>query len=84
MLPPREAPDAMTPERDAVGLCRRCVHARQVPSRTAVYWRCTLAETDPRFERYPRLPILTCAGFVAAPPAAGPQQSGPDGEPSGP
>jgi len=83
MLPRREAPDAMTPEHDAVGLCRRCVHARQVRSRTTLYWRCALAETDPRFERYPRLPVLTCDGFVAAPPTGGSQPSGPDEEPSG-
>ncbi len=27
------------------------------------YVRCQLAETDPRFERYPRLPVLTCGGY---------------------
>ena len=57
---------------DRIGLCRRCVHARQVPSRTSIYWRCVLADDDARFERYPRLPVLRCEGFTPAPPDAGP------------
>jgi hypothetical protein len=71
-----------------IGLCARCVHARQVPSRTSVYWRCLLADTDARFERYPRLPVLRCPGFVAAavaPDDAAPDTTkGPDEDPPGP
>ena len=65
---------------DEVGLCRRCIHSRLVPTPRATYWRCALAETDPRFVRYPRLPVLQCAGFTPAPET----QHGPDEDPSGP
>ena len=54
-------------EAERVGLCLRCVHARIVRSRTSTYWRCALAEVDPRFERYPRLPVVACEGFRERP-----------------
>ena len=54
----------MTTSPERIGLCFDCVHSRQVPSRTAIYWRCALAETDPRFDRYPRLPVTSCAGYT--------------------
>ena len=66
------------------GLCTRCIHAHRVPSRTSVYWRCGLAETDARYVRYPRLPVLRCAGFVAATGKSGNPATDPDGEPPGP
>jgi len=56
----------VTTDPAAIGLCHRCVHARQVPTRHALYWRCALAETDARFPRYPRLPVLACDGFTPA------------------
>lgn len=68
---------------DRVGLCLRCIHAHRVPSRTSVFWRCGLAESDARYVRYPRLPVIKCAGFEAAPRLGG-QDNGPDGEPPGP
>jgi hypothetical protein len=27
------------------------------------FWLCELSRTDPRFPRYPRLPVLRCDGF---------------------
>ena len=52
------------------GLCARCAHARPVTSaRGSTFWRCARSEWDPRFPRYPRLPVLRCAGFEA--PASG-------------
>jgi hypothetical protein len=48
---------------ESVGLCFRCRHARTVTSRTSTYWLCELSKTDPRFDRYPRLPILECPGY---------------------
>jgi hypothetical protein len=50
------------------GLCERCVHARLLASPRSVFLRCGLAETDPRFPRYPPLPVLRCAGFEPAAP----------------
>lgn len=54
---------------DAVGLCARCVHARQVPTPERVYWMCQRSLTDPRYPKYPRLPVLSCAGFESRDPA---------------
>jgi len=48
-----------------VGLCVTCVHARRVPGARTVFWRCSLADTDARFVRYPRLPVLQCSGYQA-------------------
>lgn len=47
----------------AAGLCETCRHARALASRSSVFLRCALAETDPRFPRYPRLPIISCRGY---------------------
>jgi hypothetical protein len=46
------------------GLCPRCRHARRVQSdRGSVFVMCELALTDARFAKYPRLPVLLCAGY---------------------
>lgn len=46
------------------GLCAACRHVHRNETRKGtVYWRCTRAATDPRFPKYPRLPVLTCPGF---------------------
>jgi len=50
------------------GLCATCRHARVVRSdRGSVFYRCLLAATDPRFSKYPPLPVLRCAGYEASP-----------------
>ena len=55
------------------GLCARCRNLRLVSSPRSTFVRCALAETDPAFARYPRLPVLLCAGFAAgAPPTLDP------------
>jgi len=63
----------MTPNaRDAVGLCGECRHARRVESaKGSVFWLCARSAVDPRFAKYPRLPVLRCVGFepMGAPPA---------------
>lgn len=56
------------PSRGAVriGLCERCRHVHVVENRRGSrFYRCTLADVDPRFPKYPRLPVLRCDGFVA-------------------
>jgi hypothetical protein len=57
----------MTDAPERVGLCFRCMHARIVRTPRSVFWRCARAEWDPRFERYPRLPVVACIGFEAGP-----------------
>ncbi len=46
------------------GLCARCVHAHRVRTeRGSLFFLCRLSATDPRFAKYPRLPVLRCDGF---------------------
>ena len=53
--------------RDPIGLCDSCRHARIVhSSRGSIFSLCQLAETDPRVPKYPRLPVLRCAGHAPA------------------
>lgn len=46
------------------GLCDACAHQRTVPASRAVYSLCRLSADDPRFPRYPALPVLRCSGFA--------------------
>ena len=55
-----------------VGLCGRCRHARVVETPRSVFWMCALAASDSRFAKYPRLPVLCCAGFAEGDPPAEP------------
>jgi hypothetical protein len=48
------------------GLCAGCAHLRLVESARSVFVRCGLAEHDPRFPRYPALPVLGCEGYRTA------------------
>ena len=53
------------------GLCGRCAWARNVESaRGSTFLRCGRHDDDERFAKYPRLPVLQCAGFEDAPPTA--------------
>ena len=46
------------------GLCATCVHRQEIRSdRGSRFVMCGLAKTDPSFPRYPRLPVLSCAGY---------------------
>jgi hypothetical protein len=49
---------------DRVGLCARCVHAREIQSsRGSVFYLCGLSAVDPAFPKYPQLPVIECSGF---------------------
>jgi|GEM_PF-3299672 len=53
--------------RDPIGLCADCAHTRVVQSaHGSTFYLCRLAEVDPHFARYPRLPVLRCAGYEPA------------------
>jgi len=45
------------------GLCGTCLHLRLQASARSVFVRCGLAEQDPRFPRYPPLPVRACPGY---------------------
>jgi hypothetical protein len=49
------------------GLCATCVHLELQASPRSVFVRCALADSDPAFPRYPRLPVRACAGYGRAP-----------------
>jgi hypothetical protein len=49
------------------GLCDSCRHCKRTTSaRGSVFRLCRLHESDPRFAKYPRLPVLICAGYEKA------------------
>jgi hypothetical protein len=51
-------------EIDRVGLCFSCQHSRVVRTdRGATFYQCQLSATDPRYPKYPRLPVLRCHGY---------------------
>jgi len=55
-------PDAGAAANDP-GLCADCSHARRIASdRGMTFLQCQLSFTDPRFAKYPRLPVLICRG----------------------
>jgi hypothetical protein len=48
------------------GLCATCEHLRLAASKTSVFVRCGLADRDPRFLKYPPLPVVACPGWRRA------------------
>jgi hypothetical protein len=55
-------------EPDRVGLCAFCQHAEVIhSSKGATFYLCKLSATDPRFPRYPRLPVISCFGYQRCP-----------------
>jgi hypothetical protein len=56
----QSAPDQYT----GPGLCAECAHSRRVESeRKSFFILCELSFNDPRFPKYPRLPVLSCKGY---------------------
>lgn len=46
------------------GLCSSCLHVRVIRSdRGSAFYQCRLSVIDPNFPKYPRLPVLSCAGY---------------------
>jgi hypothetical protein len=69
MTPPLDSDDR---EREAAraGLCASCRHSTTVVSdRGSRFYLCELAKSDPRFPRYPPLPVRTCIGYEPGPTA---------------
>ena len=49
------------------GLCDDCRFKREITSdRGTVYIQCGKSFEDPRFPKYPRLPVLSCPGYERA------------------
>jgi hypothetical protein len=47
------------------GLCDRCVWQRRVAGARSTFVLCRRSLTDPRFPKYPPLPVVACVGFTA-------------------
>ena len=46
------------------GLCGTCVNGREVRNRRgSVFILCEKSKEDPRFPKYPQLPVLACRGY---------------------
>lgn len=53
------------PRRIDAGLCESCAHAQIVTSsRQSVFYLCQLSATNPKFAKYPRLPVRECEGYA--------------------
>jgi len=47
-----------------IGLCATCRHVETIVSaRGSTFYLCRLSLTDPRFSKYPTLPVLACEGY---------------------
>jgi hypothetical protein len=67
MMNDRRAPGQAQDE--CAGLCARCLHVQIVVTpRESRFYLCRLSLTDPAFPRYPRIPVISCAGFTLAAP----------------
>jgi len=47
----------------SAGLCASCRHARRVATPRSEFLLCERSRTDSSYERYPRLPVLSCPGY---------------------
>ena len=46
------------------GLCGTCAHVRIIPTdRASRFYLCLLSLADPRFSRYPVIPVVSCPGY---------------------
>ncbi|MGB2622800.1 MAG: hypothetical protein WA857_09970 [Candidatus Acidiferrum sp.] len=57
--------------RERAGLCADCRHARRVESsHGAIFLLCELSKSNSEFAKYPRLPVVSCAGYEKSAPKA--------------
>jgi len=53
---------------ETVGLCAGCRHVEVVTtSKESKFYLCRLSRSDPRFRKYPSLPVRLCPGYEPAP-----------------
>jgi hypothetical protein len=50
------------------GLCPTCIHCKEMHNdRRNTFLLCLLSKSDPRYPKYPRLPVLSCEGYRKQP-----------------
>jgi hypothetical protein len=48
-----------------IGLCADCLHARRIASaRGSLFYLCERSASEPKFPRYPQLPVMQCSGYT--------------------
>ena len=58
------------------GLCERCIWQRVVVSgKGSRFSMCRRAADDPAYAKYPRVPVLACAGYEPGPSDGGAEPS---------
>ena len=68
---------ARSKQEQRAGLCDSCAHTQVITSsHGSVFHLCRLSFTDPRFPRYPPLPVLQCVGYE--PRVLNPESRAPD------
>ncbi|HIA73718.1 MAG TPA: hypothetical protein EYO20_04680 [Gemmatimonadetes bacterium] len=61
----REPSDDPRPPRASVGLCGLCANHRLTRNRVGSrFYLCGLSKEDPRYPKYPVLPVVSCEGYV--------------------
>jgi len=45
------------------GLCADCCHGELLASPRSTFLRCRRADLDPRYPKYPSLPVVGCHGY---------------------
>lgn len=55
-----------------------CRHCRIVQSARTTFYLCERSFTDPRFRKYPPLPVIRCAGYEPQ-SGRGPEEAGKPG-----
>lgn len=57
--------DELKADRSRAGLCADCIHAQRVHSaRSSTFYLCKLSAADPKFRKYPQLPVIQCRGYA--------------------
>ncbi|MGH2967728.1 MAG: hypothetical protein ACRDK0_01500 [Solirubrobacteraceae bacterium] len=50
--------------RPPAGLCDSCRHQKLIRTgRGSVFSMCLRSKTEPGYDKYPRIPVLTCRGY---------------------
>ena len=61
---PRSASGREGASRPPAGLCDSCRHQKLIRTgRGSEFSMCLLSRSDPRFPKYPRVPVLACEGY---------------------
>jgi len=50
-----------------IGLCATCKYRRTVSGARSTFYMCERSFTDPRYPKYPPLPVRQCDGYAPVP-----------------